>query len=66
MGVGPAVFSSAGQRTEHYVPGAYSRSAAIGGQGGISAGNGVILGKSSMGMAGVLNEFASPREAREI
>jgi hypothetical protein len=66
MGVGPAVFSSAGQRTEHYVPGAYSRSAAIGGQGGISAGNGVILGKSSMGMAGVLNEFASPREAQEI
>jgi hypothetical protein len=66
MGVGPAVFSSAGQRTEHYVPGAYSRSAAIGGQGGISAGNGVILGKSSMGAAGVLNEFASPREAQEI
>jgi hypothetical protein len=66
MGVGPAVFSSAGQRTEHYVPGAYSRSAAIGGQGGISAGNGVILGKSSMGKAGVLNEFASPREAQEI
>jgi hypothetical protein len=66
MGVGPAVFSSAGQRTEHFVPGAYSRSAAIGGQGGISAGNGVILGKSSMGMAGVLNEFSSPREAREI
>jgi hypothetical protein len=66
MGVGPAVFSSAGQRTEHYVPGAYSRSAAIGGQGGISAGNGVILGKSSMGMAGVLNEFSSPREAQEI
>ncbi|MDR1073940.1 MAG: phage tail sheath subtilisin-like domain-containing protein, partial [Treponema sp.] len=40
--------------------------AAIGGQGGISAGNGVILGKSSMGAAGVLNEFASPREAQEI
>jgi hypothetical protein len=66
MGVGPAVFSSAGQRTEHFVPGAYSRSSAIGGQGGISAGNGVILGKSIMGKAGVLNEFASPREAREI
>jgi hypothetical protein len=66
MGVGPAVFQSAGQRTEHFVPGAYSRSAAVGGQGGISAGNGVILGKSSMGMAGVLNEFASPREAIAI
>jgi hypothetical protein len=65
-GVGPAVFSSAGQRTEHYVPGAYSRSAAIGGEGGISAGNGVILGKSSMGMSGVLNVFSSPREAEEI
>jgi hypothetical protein len=66
MGVGPAVFQSAGQRTEHYVPGAYSRSAAIGGEGGISAGNGVILGKSSMGMAGVLNVFSSPREAQEV
>ncbi|MDR2193461.1 MAG: hypothetical protein LBP19_03205 [Treponema sp.] len=66
MGVGPAVFSSAGQRTEHYVPGAYSRSAAIGGRDGISAGNGVILGKSGMGKAGVLNEFSSPGEAREI
>jgi hypothetical protein len=31
-----------------------------------SAGNGVILGKSGMGKAGVLNEFASPREAQEI
>jgi hypothetical protein len=65
-GIGPAVFSSAGQRTEHYVPGAYSRSAAIGGEGGISAGNGVILGKSSMGMSGILNVFSSPREAEEI
>ncbi|MDR2802727.1 MAG: hypothetical protein LBB22_00370 [Treponema sp.] len=66
MGIGPAIFSSAGQRTEHYVPGAYSRSAAIGGHSGISAGNGVILGKSNMGMAGVLNEFSTPREAQEI
>ena len=66
MGVGPAVFQSAGQRSEHYVPGAYSRSAAIGGGGGISAGNGVILGKSTMGAPRVLNVFSTPQEAKEI
>jgi hypothetical protein len=66
MGVSPAVFQSAGQRSEHYVPGAYSRSAAIGGGGGISAGNGVILGKSVMGAPGVLNVFSTVSEAKDV
>jgi hypothetical protein len=66
MGVGPAVFQSAGQRSEHYVPGAYSRSAAIGGGGGISAGNGVILGKSTMGAPRTLNVFSTVQEAKDV
>ncbi len=66
MGVSSAVFQSAGQRSEHYVPGAYSRSAAIGGDGGISAGNGVILGKSGMGAPQVLNVFSTVQEARDV
>jgi hypothetical protein len=48
------------------VPGAYSRSAAIGGGGGISAGNGVILGKSATGAPGILNVFSTPQEAKEV
>jgi hypothetical protein len=66
MGVGPAIFQSAGQRTEHYVPGAYSRSAAIGGEGsGISANNGVILARSKGGQPHKLFIFSSLEEARE-
>jgi hypothetical protein len=66
MSVGPAVFQSAGQRSEHYVPGAYSRSAAIGGGGGISAGNGVILGKSGTGAPRTLNVFSTVQEAKDV
>jgi len=65
MGVGPAVFQSAGQRSEHWVPGAYSRSAAVGGGGGISAGNGVILGKSLGGKPQVVYTFSTVAEAKE-
>jgi hypothetical protein len=66
MGIGPAVFQSAGQRSEHYVPGAYSRSAAIGGGGGsLSAGNGVIMGKSTGGKPRELYVFSTVGEARE-
>jgi len=65
-GVGPAVFQSAGQRSEHVVPGAYSRSAAVGGAGsGVSANNGVVLGRSRGGQPGRLFVFASLEEARE-
>lgn len=66
MGVSPAVFQSAGQRSEHYVPGAYSRSEAIGGYGdGVSANNGVILGRSKGGEPEKLFNFLSVDEARD-
>ena len=58
MGVSPAVFQSAGQRTEHYLPGSYARSEAQGDAGdGLSAGNGVIIGGSSMGAPATLYTF---------
>jgi hypothetical protein len=66
MGVGPAIFQSAGQRSEHYVPGAYSRSTAVGGSGsGVSANNGVVLGRSKGGQPGKLFVFSTLEEARE-
>jgi hypothetical protein len=66
MSVGPAIFESAGQRSEHYVPGAYSRSAAIGGGGtGVSANIGVVLGRSKGGQPQKLFAFSSIVEARE-
>jgi len=65
-GVGPAIFQSAGQRSEHFVPGAYSRSAAVGGAGtGVSANNGVVMGRSRGGQPHRLFTFASLEEARE-
>jgi len=65
MSVGPAIFESAGQRSEHYVPGAYSRSAAIGGEsGGVSANNGVILGRSKGGQPQKLFTFTTMDDAR--
>ncbi|GHU65071.1 hypothetical protein FACS189447_03350 [Spirochaetia bacterium] len=67
MGIGPAIFSSAGQRSEHYVPGAYSRSASIvSGGGGVSAGNGVIMGRSTGGKPQTLLEFSTLAEAAEV
>ncbi len=66
MGVGAAIFQSAGQRSEHYVPGAYSRSEAVGGAGtGVSANNGVILGRSRGGQPNKLFTFSTLQEARE-
>jgi hypothetical protein len=66
MAVGPAIFQSAGQRTEHYVPGAYSRSTAEGGSGdGVSANRGVILGQSKGGKPHELFTFSSVEEAKE-
>jgi hypothetical protein len=66
MAIGPAIFQTAGQRTEHYVPGAYSRSAAVGGDGsGVSANNGVVLGRSRGGQPNKLFVFSTLQEAQE-
>jgi hypothetical protein len=66
MGVSAAIFQTAGKRTEHYVPGAYSRSLAVGGAGsGVSANNAVILGESEGGQGNKLFTFSSVEEAKE-
>jgi len=66
MAIGAAIFQSGGQRTEHYIPGAYSRSVAVGGaSGGVSANNGVIMARSKGGQPQTLFTFSSTEEARE-
>ena len=65
MGVSSAVFESAGKRTEHYVPGVYSRSYNVTSPSGISSGNLCILGKSTGGKPHTLLEFSSLAEAKD-
>lgn len=66
MGVGPAIFESGGQRTEHWVPGSYSRSYNTSSPNGVSAGNMVILGKSNGGKPFELLEFDGIASAQEV
>lgn len=65
MGVSAAIFESAGKRTEHYVPGAYSRGNNVSSPSGVSAGNLCILGTSTGGKPLELLEFGSLAEAQE-
>ena len=65
MGVSPAIFESAGQRSEHYVPGAYGRSSNTSSPSGISAGNLCIMGKSSGGKPYELLDFGSLADAQQ-
>lgn len=64
MGVSAAVFESAGKRTEHYVPGVYSRQSNVTSPGGISAGNLCILGEAQGGKPLELLEFGTLAEAK--
>lgn len=64
MGVSAAVFESAGKRTEHYVPGTYSRQSNTTTPGGIPAGNLCILGESQGGKPKALLEFGTLAEAK--
>ena len=65
MGVNPATFSSAGQVSQHYIPGAYSRNNFISNEGGgASTGNIAILGYSNLGEPGKLLIFGSDNDAR--
>lgn len=65
MGVAAAVFESAGKRTEHYVPGAYSRDNNITSPSSVSAGNLCILGASAGGKPLSLMEFGSVSDAKD-
>lgn len=65
MGVSPAVFSSAGQSSKHYIPGAYSRRNFVANEGGgVSSGNVCIVGPSDLGEPSKLLVFSSANEAR--
>lgn len=66
MGIGSVAFESAGQRTEHFIPGAYSRTNYVNGEGGgTSANRAVIIGESDGGEPNTLYFFYSPSEAIE-
>ena len=66
MGVSAAIFESAGKRTEHYVPGVYSRSNNVTSPSGVSAGNLCILGSSAGGKPQALLEFGSLADAQNV
>lgn len=67
MGVQAVVFESAGKRTEHVIPGVYTRSSYVPqGGGGVSANRSCIIGESKGGEPNVLYVFRSPSEARAV
>ncbi len=64
-GVNPATFSSAGQISQHYIPGAYSRNNFISNEGGgVSSGNICIPGYAETGEPNKLLVFSSANDAR--
>lgn len=64
-GPGPATFSSAGQISQHWIPGAYSRNNFVSNEGGgVSSGNICILGFAETGEPSKLLVFDSANDAR--
>ncbi len=66
MGIQSTGFQSAGQRTEHLIPGVFSRSnfvREVGG--GVTANRGVLIGESRGGKPNTLLFFSSPSGARD-
>lgn len=64
MGIGKATFASAGQISQHLLPGAYSRIDSVKGAGGfVSAKNGCIMGASKGGTPLELLKFNKVSEA---
>lgn len=66
MGVRAAVFESAGKRTDHWIPGVYSRSYNISSPSSVSTGNLCIMGKSTGGEPCKLMEFGSIADAKDV
>ncbi len=67
MGVDSVAFQSAGQRTEHLIPGAYSRNNYVrSAGGGVSANRAVLIGESKGGKPNTLYWFYTSSEAIEV
>ena len=65
MGAPGAIFNSAGQRSVHYRPGAYSRRNFVPNSGGgVASGNSLIMGPAETGKPMVLYVFGSANDAR--
>lgn len=65
MGIGAAVFESAGCISEHYIPGVYTRNNIVSAGNGISSGNVCILGESVGGKPHTLLVAGDKAEAKE-
>lgn len=65
MGVSAAQFKSAGQSSEHYIPGVYSRRNNVSAGSGVSTGNLCIIGSSMGGEPRKLLKFGSLADARD-
>jgi len=66
MGVSPAKFNSAGQSSEHYIPGNYSRRDVAGGGTGVSTGRLCIIGTSMGGKPLTLHSVSDKAEAKQL
>lgn len=66
MGVSPAKFNSAGQSSEHYIPGNYSRRDVTGGGTGVSTGKLCIIGTSMGGKPLALHNVSDKAEAKQL
>ena len=66
MGVSPAKFNSAGQSSEHYIPGNYSRRDVTGGGTGVSTGRLCIIGTSMGGKPLTLHSVSDKAEAQQL
>ena len=66
MGVSPAKFNSAGQSSEHYIPGNYSRRDVTGGGTGVSTGKLCIIGTSMGGKPLTLHNVSDKAEAKQL
>lgn len=65
MGIQPVLFQSAGQATQHLIPGVYARiDFAPSVAGNASVNNGVIIGNATGGQPGVLYVFTSYAQAK--
>ena len=66
MGVSAAQFTSAGQTTQHYIPGVYSRRHTVASGTGVSTGNLVIIGESMGGEPLTLLQLSDVADAKEV